>query len=129
VDASGSITPIDALLIINELNSKGSYNLPVPPTPPNAPPPFFDVNGDNILSPVDALLVINYLNESSAQAARAALPVSNPGGRSGMTAGRAAIAAAIELYLADEEAGKSLAREAVSDPGQGNFLARRRQNS
>ncbi len=58
VNADGFITPIDALLIINLLNSGGSG--PVAGLP--APPPYRDVSGDNFISPLDALLVINYLN-------------------------------------------------------------------
>ncbi|MFN0021570.1 MAG: dockerin type I domain-containing protein [Pirellulaceae bacterium] len=58
VDNDGSVSPIDALLIINRLNS-GDTSLP--PTP-FTHAPFVDVNGDGICSPVDALMVINRLN-------------------------------------------------------------------
>ncbi len=64
VDGSGSVVPLDALLVINELNTNGSRELP-DPGPGNEPPPYFDVNGDNHVSPIDALLVINYLNARS----------------------------------------------------------------
>ncbi len=58
VNADGFITPIDALLIINFLNTTGPRSVVGLP----APPPYRDVNGDNFISAVDALLVINYLN-------------------------------------------------------------------
>jgi hypothetical protein len=53
VDASGLVTPLDALLVINRLGT-------ALPTTAGAPP-FVDVNGDNQVSPLDALLVINRL--------------------------------------------------------------------
>jgi VCBS repeat-containing protein len=58
VNADGFITPLDALLVINFLNTVGS--VPVSGLP--APPPFRDVNGDNFITALDALLVINHLN-------------------------------------------------------------------
>jgi len=58
VNADGFISPIDALLVINFLNTQGSRTVVGLP----APPPYRDVNGDNFISPIDALLVINYLN-------------------------------------------------------------------
>ncbi len=64
VDNNGKIFPIDALLVINELNAR-KYQDPVtkrflPKTDPNLP--FLDVNGDGFSFPIDALLVINELN-------------------------------------------------------------------
>ena len=56
------VSPIDALLVINDLNAIGARPLVDPPTGP----PFIDVNGDGFLSPLDALLVINYLNRGGA---------------------------------------------------------------
>jgi RHS repeat-associated protein len=55
----GVVSPVDALLVINQLLATGSR-----PLPPAASPPehFIDVSGDRFLSPVDALLVINVLN-------------------------------------------------------------------
>jgi hypothetical protein len=57
VNNDTSLSPIDALLIINFLNAFGSG-----PVPSGSPPPFFDVNSDDFISPIDALLVINALN-------------------------------------------------------------------
>lgn len=57
-------TPIDALLIINELNVNTLNLGPDRRLPTNgaAPPPFYDVNGDGFLTPNDSLIVINFLN-------------------------------------------------------------------
>ena len=55
VNNDGAISPIDALLIINDLNLKGSRVLTVA----DASLPFIDVNGDGNVSPIDALQVIN----------------------------------------------------------------------
>ena len=65
VNNDGSVTPIDALTVINELNSVGEHVLPTP-TPGNEPPPYYDVNGDGSVTPIDALDVINYLNAHAA---------------------------------------------------------------
>ncbi|MFO1062601.1 MAG: Ig-like domain-containing protein [Pirellulales bacterium] len=58
VNADGFISPIDALLVINFLNTEGPRSVVGLPSPP----PYRDVNGDNFISAIDALLVINYLN-------------------------------------------------------------------
>lgn len=53
-----TISPIDALLVINEINLNGSRNLyDVHATH------WVDVNGDGWVTPMDALLVINWLNQ------------------------------------------------------------------
>ena len=44
VNADGQIAPLDALIVINELNSRGTGPLPAPP---GFPPPFYDVNGND----------------------------------------------------------------------------------
>ncbi len=67
VNNDGSITPLDALAIINELNKVGEHVLPAP-TAGNQPPPYYDVNGDGSVTPIDALDVINYLNAHTALA-------------------------------------------------------------
>ena len=62
-DVSGDsrVSPIDALLVINELNTRGSSSL-IGRTLSTTNPVYLDVNGDNMVSPLDALLIINYLN-------------------------------------------------------------------
>ena len=51
VNFDSFISPIDALLVINQLNRGGA--------PPSG---RLDVNHDTFVSPIDALLVVNYLN-------------------------------------------------------------------
>lgn len=59
VNSDTFVTPLDALLVINYLNS----GLPRKLTGTPAGPPFWDVQADGFVSPVDALWVINYLNQ------------------------------------------------------------------
>ncbi len=65
-DPDGLISPIDVLLVINELNGRkirGSNSGPLPPARPGLePPPYVDVNCDGFVTPIDALRVINHLN-------------------------------------------------------------------
>ena len=62
VDASGGVTPRDALLVINDLDRHGSRLLPAERR--TDPPAYYlDVNGDGSLAPLDALRVINALHE------------------------------------------------------------------
>ena len=63
VNADGFLSPIDALLIVNRINTIGPGLLPPPAG--QSPPPFFDANGDGQVTPIDALLVINNLNNAS----------------------------------------------------------------
>src|SRR5207237_356730 len=53
------ISSIDALIVINLLNSKLGGPI-LPGTPPG--PPFPNTNNDSAISSIDALLVINALN-------------------------------------------------------------------
>ena len=68
------VTPLDALLVINDLNVNGSRILPRPPVPPNSPPPYPDVNGDGACTPLDVLLVVEFLNEAVAGSTARAVP-------------------------------------------------------
>ncbi|MEZ6135735.1 MAG: dockerin type I domain-containing protein [Pirellulaceae bacterium] len=64
-NASGNVTPIDVLLVINELNQRQFQVDRVFVDPlqlSDFPNTFLDVNGDGLSSPIDALLVINFLN-------------------------------------------------------------------
>jgi hypothetical protein len=61
VDADHRITPLDALLVIIDLNATGPRQLNNPPSAGD-PPRFIDVNGDGMLTPLDALAVIIRLN-------------------------------------------------------------------
>jgi hypothetical protein len=64
VNDDGSLSPIDALLVINELNRIGAPLLS-PLSGSQSPRTYFDVSGDNYVSPIDALWVINSLNGRS----------------------------------------------------------------
>jgi large repetitive protein len=59
VNNDGLVTPLDALLVINEINANGSHALDVGGF---HTAPFFDTDRDNVVSPRDILLVINHLN-------------------------------------------------------------------
>lgn len=61
VDGDAYITPLDALIVINNLNAFGARELPDVPSG-ESPPYFVDVNGDGFCSPLDALAVIIRLN-------------------------------------------------------------------
>ncbi|HND54330.1 MAG TPA: dockerin type I domain-containing protein, partial [Pirellulaceae bacterium] len=77
VDNDLFIAPVDALLVINELNRAdgGARRLPNPtvgaesPTTQSSTPRYFDTSGDDFLSPIDALLVINELNRAASGSA------------------------------------------------------------
>lgn len=82
VDASGSVTTIDALLVINELLLSGPG--PLPDNGNEQGNRFLDADGNRELSVIDALLVINYLlSQSPSQAPVEAAPAS--GGKSLVT--------------------------------------------
>ncbi|MGI9471458.1 MAG: GEVED domain-containing protein [Rubripirellula sp.] len=66
VNDSGTVTPLDALQIINVIDRNGgSIFLDVLPLPTDLPP-FPDVSGDSIVSALDALRVINELGRVQA---------------------------------------------------------------
>ena len=78
VNNDSLISPIDALLVINELTNRDvsdpvTGELQVPTSPPAN---FLDVNADGLLTPIDALLVINELPSTSAQSSSVSLPIS-----------------------------------------------------
>ncbi|MEO8494716.1 MAG: dockerin type I domain-containing protein [Planctomycetota bacterium] len=68
VDNNGFVVPLDALILLNELNfpkfRDSTGRLPLPP-PSGFPPPYLDVSGDAFVTPLDALIVINFLNTGS----------------------------------------------------------------
>ncbi|MCA9213317.1 MAG: carboxypeptidase regulatory-like domain-containing protein [Planctomycetales bacterium] len=59
VNNDEALSPIDALLVINDLIKNGPRALSA--TTASVPPPFIDVSGDNFVSSIDALQVINAL--------------------------------------------------------------------
>jgi hypothetical protein len=63
VDRDEYVKALDVLRLINEINGRGTRELP--PRPQDAiaaAPPYWDVTGDGWLTPEDVLKVINYLN-------------------------------------------------------------------
>jgi hypothetical protein len=66
VNASGAVSPADALTVINYLNTYGSLALPTNLFNPAGGGPgnalYVDTTGDNFMSPLDALDVIDFLN-------------------------------------------------------------------
>ncbi len=62
VNSSGTVTTLDALAVINELNRNGAYTLPTVVPMPVTRILYWDTNGNGSLGPIDALLVINALN-------------------------------------------------------------------
>jgi hypothetical protein len=62
VDNSGFVVPLDALLVINVLNSRGAGELDGSGI---VAPPYIDVTGDRMLTPLDVLVVINHLNANT----------------------------------------------------------------
>jgi VCBS repeat-containing protein len=67
VDDDGDVTPLDALLVVNQLN-RGSESSP------SIHRQFHDVNDDSVLSPLDALVLINELNSKAADSAGSTKP-------------------------------------------------------
>ena len=72
VNGDGSISPLDALLVFNELNNMGGHPMSAPMTGPEGQIWMLDTSGDEYLSALDALLIFNHLN--AAQDAQNAQP-------------------------------------------------------
>ncbi|MFP6618541.1 MAG: Ig-like domain-containing protein, partial [Pirellulaceae bacterium] len=64
VNNDGVVTPLDALWIINTLNSVGSHQLTTNRAE-GVVPPYLDVNRDGFAGPADVLWIINHLNQQS----------------------------------------------------------------
>jgi hypothetical protein len=62
-DVSGdqSVSPLDVLTLINDINTFSARSLEGSPA---GVTPYLDVNGDRFISPLDVLMVINFLNRS-----------------------------------------------------------------
>jgi len=83
----GSVSPLDALVVINALNRAGYV-------PAGSGLLYLDVTGDSLLSPRDALLVINHLTQGDGPEGEASpdppvLTLSAPAGTSQLPAGDA----------------------------------------
>ena len=66
VNDDGFVSPLDALMVINELNARGAHSLFDNLTIPAHTSVYLDVNGDDMLTPLDALLIVNRLNAGGA---------------------------------------------------------------
>ncbi|MGI8980380.1 MAG: M36 family metallopeptidase [Pirellulaceae bacterium] len=118
VNLDGQVSPIDALLVVNYLNSNGD---PAGEGEGSPDPYKRDVNHDNSISPIDALMVINYLNRQKPSApagegegeddfsssaltrlSPAAISVTSPstGGSAGSSTSSTADAPAVAVYAA-----------------------------
>ena len=62
VNRDGAISPLDALLIFNQLNAEGGHEIPVPMLGPSGEVWSLDVSGDSYVSALDALMIFNHLN-------------------------------------------------------------------
>lgn len=74
VNDDGRVTALDALLLINGLNTRGSYALLQTSDAGDPAANFPDVNGDDWVSPADALAVINRLNSTASPTESAPAP-------------------------------------------------------
>jgi uncharacterized protein YkwD len=66
INGCGTVTPADVLLLINEINFRGTSMLTLRTAEQPGPPWFLDPNGDGHLTPADVLAVINHINCNSA---------------------------------------------------------------
>jgi hypothetical protein len=78
VDNNGIVAAVDALILINEINTGGNRDLPPVPRGSGQLPPFLDVSGDGRLAPVDVLNVIDYINNHSSPGGEGEAPRDEP---------------------------------------------------
>ncbi len=76
------VSPLDALVVIQDLSTTGARKLP-DPGPESSPPPYVDVSGDGFVTPLDALLVISFLSKGPSGDAEGEMGSGNQGGMSG----------------------------------------------
>ncbi len=65
VNNDGFVSPLDALLLINQINALGPRSIGTFPSGTDSIPAFLDPSGSNSLEAQDVLIVINYLNRTS----------------------------------------------------------------
>ena len=75
VNGDGTTSAIDALLVINELNTRNARTLPTTISGTENMFGLVDVNGNGSVEPMDALLVINTLNTAGGAAEGEAAPL------------------------------------------------------
>lgn len=102
VNGDKSVTALDALIIMNDLNKSGPRGLGFGEGEAGNSFSMLDVNGDESVSALDALMVINELNGATPVAIAIEVPV---GGL------------ATEVEESEEESGNELADETMVDNG------------
>ena len=95
VAGTGTVTPIDALIVINYLNAHGQGPLPATFSGSD----YLDVNGDDAVTPLDALAIINDLN-AQASATTAAVAAQSTAAPTPGDVAAPAIATAVDESLA-----------------------------
>ncbi len=60
INADSHVTPLDPLIIINDINANGSRLLQSPGTP--NPPPYLDPDGNGRVEPRDVIVTIEFIN-------------------------------------------------------------------
>ncbi|MEO8270476.1 MAG: putative Ig domain-containing protein, partial [Aureliella sp.] len=111
VNSDWMLTPMDALLVVNRLNSGVSKELPVRS---NSLDFYYDVNGDQLSSPIDVLLIINQLNQNGS---RVHVPAYSEGESGTSPAGFISIS----MAKLPGELGQSVAVSASIDIGRKEF--------
>lgn len=84
VNADGSVAPLDALIVINDLNAHGARPLASGASSGAQPiagsGQLLDVDGDQFVSPLDALMIINTLDQAAAATVRVRLAATDASG-------------------------------------------------
>jgi hypothetical protein len=99
VNADGVTSPLDALTVINFINTSGAQ---IDPTPSDGQHAFLDVNKDGLISALDALVVINQLDgvdKAIAMAQASSLPTVSSGSANVGSTTNAAAALAVSATL------------------------------
>ena len=71
VNGDGARSPVDALLVVKDLNKRNTATAEGESAASSAAVPYLDVNADGNVSPIEALLVISALNQRASGAGEA----------------------------------------------------------
>lgn len=75
VNADGRITPLDVLIVVNDLNNQHARPLPAPSPLDMFPAPYLDVNGDDQVDPQDVVILVNWVNAATTGEGESSSPV------------------------------------------------------